>query len=144
MKHRIVSILDADKAIGEALAELLGTYAILVSTYLEAQAFEQAICRRKPDGGCLLIDATLPDSGRFTLLQRIRKHGIDTPVLVMIPVGRDDIRCRALRHGATDVIEKQFMTRDLVGRILELLNGDVKPASASSATTGMEGYSNPG
>ncbi|HNP37549.1 MAG TPA: response regulator [Woeseiaceae bacterium] len=138
MQHRIVSLLDSDKAIGEALTALLGTYGISVATYRDAQSFEQEIRTREPNVSCLLIDASQPDVSSFSLLRRIREYDVDTPVLVMIPAARDDIRRRAFRDGATDVIEKQFTKRDLVGRILELLNGDMGTTRKPTATIDLE------
>ena len=58
---------------------------------------------------CILLDLNLPDGEGFSLLERIRRRGIATPVLVISAREALDDRLRALNGGADDYVIKPFM-----------------------------------
>lgn len=81
----------------------------------------------------LLLDIQLPDGEGFALLDRLRRRGIATPVLVI--TARDTLEdcLRGLHGGADDYLVKPFAVSELLARLLAVLR-----RSASHATNVWE------
>jgi two-component system copper resistance phosphate regulon response regulator CusR len=69
----------------------------------------------------ILLDVMLPGRDGLQILTSIRKHGIDTPVLLL--TARDTLQDRVagLNSGADDYLVKPFAFAELVARIRALL-----------------------
>ncbi|MBK7578782.1 MAG: sigma-54-dependent Fis family transcriptional regulator [Myxococcales bacterium] len=62
----------------------------------------------------LLLDVSLPDGNGIELLERLRKSGVDTPVIMMSGHATIDTAVRATRLGALDFLEKPVSTDRLL------------------------------
>lgn len=69
----------------------------------------------------VLLDVMLPKLDGITLLQQIRRLGLDTPVLML--TARDTVsdKITGLDHGADDYLTKPFDFEELLARIRALL-----------------------
>ena len=78
----------------------------------------------------IILDIMLPLIDGITILKRVRKQGIKTPVLLL--TARDAVRDKVagLDSGADDYLTKPFAFEELLARIRALLrrDGDVKTA----------------
>jgi two-component system copper resistance phosphate regulon response regulator CusR len=65
----------------------------------------------------IVLDLMLPGIDGLTVLQRLRRHGSDVPVLIL--TARDDIddRVTGLDHGADDYLVKPFAFEELLARL---------------------------
>ncbi len=120
-----VCVVDPDKAERERLRRLLGMFGVEAATYLDAEDF---LARRSKDRpGCLVTEADLPVLSGLELLSRLRKEGLDVPVIVMARNGDVETAVRAMRAGAVDFFEKPFVERVLLQRIFQVLSRPQKP-----------------
>jgi DNA-binding response OmpR family regulator len=69
----------------------------------------------------ILLDLMLPEADGFTVLERLRADGVDTPVLVLTARGDEVDKVRGLRSGADDYVTKPFALRELLARVEALL-----------------------
>ncbi len=69
----------------------------------------------------ILLDLMLPEIDGFTILERLRKEGIDTPVLILTAKDSIDDKVGGLDRGADDYITKPFEFSELLARIRALI-----------------------
>ena len=69
----------------------------------------------------ILLDVMLPGRDGLQILTSIRKHGIDTPVLLLTARDTLEDRVAGLNSGADDYLVKPFAFAELVARIRALL-----------------------
>lgn len=76
----------------------------------------------------IILDLMLPKIGGIEVLDRIRGHGITTPVLIMTARDGIDDRVRGLDSGADDYLVKGFDLKELKARVRALLRRQKKVA----------------
>ena len=69
----------------------------------------------------IVLDVMLPGRDGLQILTSIRKHGIDTPVLLLTARDTLEDRVAGLNSGADDYLVKPFAFAELVARIRALL-----------------------
>jgi len=69
----------------------------------------------------IVLDVMLPGRDGLQILTSIRKHGIDTPVLLLTARDSLEDRVAGLNSGADDYLVKPFAFAELVARIRALL-----------------------
>lgn len=74
----------------------------------------------------IVLDRMLPHLDGITLLKRIRKHGIITPVLLVTALGGIDDKVTGLDSGADDYISKPFSMKELLARVRALCRRPVQ------------------
>jgi two-component system OmpR family response regulator len=69
----------------------------------------------------IILDRTLPGLDGITVLQTLRQHGMDTPVLLLSALGDVDDRVTGLKAGGDDYLGKPYAFVELQARIEALL-----------------------
>ena len=114
-------VVDDDRRICEALAELLSTYDLHVVTFGSAAEY---LASSKPDlPACLVLDVQLPDINGLDLLKQPGQRPL--PQIVFI-TGHGDIptSVRAIKAGAVDFLTKPLKEPDLMRAIHAALAQD--------------------
>ncbi len=77
----------------------------------------------------IILDLLIPGESGLMLLEKLRKDGIKTPVLVLTALGSVDDRVTGLNKGADDYLVKPFAMPELFARV-EALNrrATIKPS----------------
>jgi DNA-binding response OmpR family regulator len=70
---------------------------------------------------CLILDLMLPDLDGFEVLRRLRRAGLDLPVILLTARNEDVDKIVGLELGADDYVVKPFNPRELVARVRALL-----------------------
>lgn len=70
----------------------------------------------------LITDIRMPIMSGQTLIERLRLHGIDIPVLVITGFCEKDLLIGLMRLGCRDVLEKPFEPEDLEKHVRMILN----------------------
>jgi DNA-binding response OmpR family regulator len=105
-------------------------YAATLGANLEREGYEvtiagtgvlglQAAKTRRPD--LIILDLMLPAMDGYTVLQRLRDEGRDTPVLVMTALGTEDQKLRGFGLGADDYVVKPCGLLEILARVRALL-----------------------
>ena len=68
----------------------------------------------------LIIDIMLPKRDGISLLQELRRQGIETPVILLTAKGGLEDKVKGLDSGADDYLAKPFQTEELLARLRAL------------------------
>lgn len=65
----------------------------------------------------IILDRMLPKMDGLSILEEIRKEGVQTPVIIVSAMDTVDNRIEGLSKGADDYLVKPFATKELIARI---------------------------
>ena len=108
-----VFVIDDQKAVREALGEMLNVFGFSVETYESADNFLAAI--RNPQVGCIVADVRLPGTDGIALVLARRKIGL--PVVLISGHADVPMAVAGIKAGAEDFIEKPIDDAQLVAAI---------------------------
>jgi FixJ family two-component response regulator len=117
-----VAIIDPNANTRQTLRRLLGALDVEVLSFETAESFLAQPPR--PNGqalACLIADVSLPGMSGLALLQRVRASDRDLPIVILADEAEVAMAVEAMRHGATDFIEKPQLDVALLRRVSQLL-----------------------
>ena len=120
-KH-MIAIVDDDAGLRRTLRRMLESSAVQVETFCSAGEFLTYRDAGRVD--CAVVDVEMPGVSGLSLLEQMRKDGIDVPVIIMS--GRADVSLavKAIKAGAADFIEKPFHRSTLLNSIRHVVLQD--------------------
>lgn len=69
----------------------------------------------------VLLDVMLPKLSGFDVCKRVRKQGLQTPIILLTAKGEEIDKVLGLEFGADDYVTKPFSVRELIARIKAIL-----------------------
>ena len=114
-----VALVEDERNVRELYLDVLGAKGFHVVPLDSVAAAEAWLARHAPD--VLLLDVKLGDGDGLVLLDKLRKQGLRTPVIVMTAFGTVDRAVQALRAGATDFLVKPFANERLLSAVAAAL-----------------------
>ncbi|WP_309892792.1 sigma-54 dependent transcriptional regulator [Archangium sp.] len=114
-----VALVEDERNVRELYLDVLGAKGFHVVPLDSVAAAEAYLARHAPD--VLLLDVKLGDGDGLVLLDKLRKQGLRTPVIVMTAFGTVDRAVQALRAGATDFLVKPFAHERLLSAVAAAL-----------------------
>lgn len=118
-------------------------FAAALRTNLEREGYDVSAAATGADGlamakamqpDLIILDLMLPGMNGFTVLQRLRDEGRESPVLIMTALGTEEEKLRGFGLGADDYVVKPCGLLEILARVKALL----KRGSAGSATVKSE------
>ncbi|MCU7871363.1 MAG: response regulator transcription factor [Candidatus Thiodiazotropha sp. (ex Lucinoma borealis)] len=145
-----ILLAEDDRHLGEGLTLGLKQLGHTVDWVLDGVAAEQALSTENLDA--LILDLGLPRQDGLHVLQKIRKEGMDLPVLILTARDTVENRIQGLDLGADDYVVKPFdllevnarlraITRRREGRSAPVINYadlELDPAARSLTKAGEE------
>lgn len=117
-----VFIVEDDRAVGEALCDLLDSAGLPARCFCSA---EQFLAQWKPEmAGCLVLDVRLPGMNGMELQARLRKDHIEIPVIVMSAHGDVAMVRRVFHAGAVEFLSKPFQDEELLKAVRQAFAQD--------------------
>lgn len=131
--QRSILIVDDEAAGREALAALLSKD-FRVETVTDGSDVLSAVAENKPD--LVLLDIGISSGDGFEVLQQLRTHATNTPVVVLTADVTVPNAVRAMKSGAQDFIAKPCDATELTTLMLELVKesklAEPRPAADES------------
>jgi DNA-binding response OmpR family regulator len=127
-----ILVIEDDPVIGKAVQQGI-TEAGQQCTWVKdsRHGFEQAMSQRFD---VLILDLMIPGEPGMVLLEKLRKEGIKTPVLILTALGSVEDRVKGLQSGADDYLVKPFAMPELLARIEAVCRrASTKPAAVLQA-----------
>lgn len=116
----IAHVVDPDPAIIDGLTTLLDTYRMRVQSYPDARSFLEAWSRGHVRGGCVLVEAKLPDLSGPALLQSLADNDGAIPVILLVSTFGPELLEIARSCDRIRILQKPFSDTELVDTLLEL------------------------
>ena len=123
----MVHVVDDDESVCRSLTSLLEEVGIPVATFASAEAFLRAL--RVDTRGCILLDVRMPGMSGLQLQQELRERGVSVPIIILTGHADVPMAVSAMSAGAAGFVEKPFQPQDLLDRIQDCLEADVRQAA---------------
>jgi two-component system OmpR family response regulator len=115
---RILMIEDDEVTAREIAAEL-AVHGLDAEWVADGSEGLQRACARPYD--LITLDRMLPGMDGIDVVAALRRHGVDTPVLMISALSDVDERVRGLRAGGDDYLTKPFAPDEMAARVEVLL-----------------------
>ncbi|MGE7943917.1 response regulator transcription factor [Lysinibacillus xylanilyticus] len=113
-----VLIVEDEILIGEAIAQVLKKNNYSVDLAIDGSYGLD--CGLTNIYDIIILDIMLPELDGIQVLQELRQHGIQTPVILLTAKGDIEDKIRGLDSGADDYLAKPFHTNELLARLRAL------------------------
>jgi FixJ family two-component response regulator len=117
----LISIVDDDQSVREAMARLMKAYGYLAQTFASgAELLSSNYCARTD---CLIADVQMPDMTGLELHGRLVAAGMPIPTILITAHPDDSVRSRAIEAGVLCYLTKPVSEDDLLGCIRSAVVG---------------------
>jgi FixJ family two-component response regulator len=121
-KTPIVSVIDDDASVREALDSLIRSIGFQVQKFAAAAEFLQS---KLPDGpSCLVLDVRLPGLSGLDLQRELARMKIQIPIIFITGHADIPMSVRAMKAGAVEFLTKPFREQDLLDAIRQAIERD--------------------
>jgi FixJ family two-component response regulator len=117
----LISIVDDDDSVREAIKGLIRSVGFAATTYQSAKDFLTSGAIGRTD--CLIADVTMADMTGLELHAQIKAMGKDIPTVLITAYPSDQGREQALNAGVLGYLTKPFSDCDLLDCIRSALGG---------------------
>jgi FixJ family two-component response regulator len=117
-----VHIVDDDRAVREALGDLLRSMDYQVALYASASDFLKVELCDAP--ACLVLDVRLPGTSGLELQAYLAGINAGLPVILMTGFGDIPMSVRAMKLGAVDFLTKPIRNQDLLDAVAVAIRKD--------------------
>ena len=111
----VVSIVDDDQAVRDALGNLLESVGLRVEAFASAEEFVNSGNVNKRS--CLILDVRLPRMSGLELQHHLSNKSDSVPIIFITAHAHDEVRTRALQEGAVSFLYKPFSSEDLLSAL---------------------------
>jgi two-component system OmpR family response regulator len=129
-----ILVVEDDKKIASFVVKGLKQSGFAVDHCADGE--EALIFARSVSYDAAVLDLMLPKLDGLTVLQRMRKEGINTPVIILSAKASVDDRIRGLQAGGDDYVTKPFAFSELLARIQALIRRATHAAEPTRLTVG--------
>ena len=111
-KRSLVSVVDDDAFVREALPDLLKELGYSSQAFPSAKAFLSSSV--VADTRCLILDVAMPDMTGPEMHRELIRRRQDIPVIFVTAIGDEALRPRLLAEGAVDCLFKPVSEQALI------------------------------
>lgn len=134
--RKVINIVEDEKDLNELVKRYLEKEGYEVRAYL---TFDAAFLHTSDDDVHLwILDIMLDDKSGFDLIEEIRMHAPDVPVIFMSARDKEFDRIIGLEKGSDDYITKPFSPKELVLRVNNLIKRTYKGDNSRTIVDGYE------
>lgn len=126
-----VFIIDDDDDFRESVTWLLQSEDLQTQAFASAKTF---LDYYQDEIGCILLDVRMPDINGLSALQVFKEKKINIPVIIISGHGDIPMAVSAMKHGASDFIEKPFDDEHLLKLVNQCLSKAEEQAQSQSSS----------
>ena len=117
-KH-LVSIIDDDESVREAIRDLLEALGFTVQTFPSAEVFLSS--SNVSETSCLIVDVQMPRMTGVDLHRHLVESGCAVPTILITAYPQDSVRAQVLAQGVICYLSKPLDEAVLVGCVCSAL-----------------------
>lgn len=106
VQHPLVSVVDDDESVREALPDLLRELGFRAEAFASAEEFLAS--DRGTEADCLILDVAMPGMTGPELHRKLTHQRVFVPVIFITALKDDTVRPRLIEQGAVDCLFKPF------------------------------------
>lgn len=120
----IVSIIDDDESVREALIFLMNSVGLQAESFSSAKAFlaENDFAKK----GCIVSDIRMPGMSGLDLQQELKRRECLQPMIFITGHGDIPMAVEAIKHGAVNFLTKPFRDQDLLDSINKAIESNAR------------------
>jgi len=134
-KGAIVYVVDDDRSICEAIANLLDAVGIEARCFASAEAFLAG--ERPAVPSCLVLDVRLPGLSGLHFQDELAEAGIRLPIIFVTAHADVPMSVRAMKAGAMEFLPKPFRDQELLDAVQLALKRDRERLDKDRASDGL-------
>ena len=115
-----IVVIDDDQRICDAIQRLLISANYRVRTFTSARTYLGEHDTLEPD--CMIVDIKMPDVDGLTMLLESRASGVEIPAVFITGSADVDAAVRAMKAGASDLLEKPLDDEKLLSALQRALS----------------------
>ena len=138
--NRII-LIDDDPHIAKALGLFFRHEGMQIESRPTGREGLEALGAERFD--LVLLDLDLPDIDGFAVLERLRSHGVTTPVIIVSGLDEEYNQLVGLGSGADDYITKPFSMPLLLSKVRALIRRSGVYANQAAGQAGQAGQAGP-
>jgi two-component system response regulator QseB len=115
-----IFLVEDDKALGSLIYNALHKTGDVVDWVKDGQAAIDALTNKTEKFDVIILDLGLPKVSGLNVLQKIRRSGISTPVMILTARDTVEDRVKGLDSGSDDYLTKPFDLDELLARLRAL------------------------
>ena len=116
-----IGVIDSDPVARAGIKALLQPVGVDVVPFESAESY---LLSATGELSCLIVDLLLPGMSGLELLRRLRALGNDVPVILLADESDVPTAVAAMREGATDFIEKPYVSVAVLKQVQKLLRSN--------------------
>jgi two-component system response regulator FixJ len=114
-ESHIICVVDDDKAVRDALSNLLESVGLKVEAFASAEEFVSSSPVK--NRSCMILDVRLPGMSGLELQQYLSNKPDAVPIIFVTGHADEEARSQALNKGAVSFLSKPFSSEDLLSAI---------------------------
>jgi FixJ family two-component response regulator len=127
IKTPLISIVDDDWSLVEAIVSLIQSVGYLAEGFCSAEDFLKSSQLLKTD--CLILDIRMPLMGGFELQRRLAARNYQIPIIFVTSDDSEDAQIQAAQAGAVEFLFKPFSQESLFLAVRSALGSQRKDRS---------------
>jgi FixJ family two-component response regulator len=111
-KATVITIVDDDESVREALRSLIRSVGFRAETFASAEDFLNS--SHLKETACLILDVQMPGMGGLELQRQLASGDHPIPIIFISAHRNEEAQARALQAGAIDFLRKPFSEQALL------------------------------
>lgn len=128
----VIHVVDDDAPFRRSLVFLLESVGWRVAAHASAEDFLAIHARLPPDFGCLVLDIRMPTMSGLELQEQLRARGALPPIVFITGHGDVELAVQAMKHGASDFLQKPFKDQALLDAVAAAVRRGVADRSRNA------------
>lgn len=116
-----VHLVDDEAAVRDALAFLMRSHGLKVSTHASGPELLEALEKEPDPMGCIVLDVRMEPLSGLQVQDELMRRGVKLPVIFLSGHGDIPMAVDAMQKGAIDFVEKPFNDQALVNKVQRAL-----------------------